>query len=148
MIHMQFPEPVFRTRIERGQPEIFDPIRRQWVALQPEEWVRQNFIQWLIHGVHVPAAAIAVEKRVDRSRVARRFDLLIYDHQTKPWMMVELKSTEVKLDESVLMQVLAYSVSKPVPYIAISNGKECHIASRLPGFYGQWLTAFPAYPAD
>jgi hypothetical protein len=132
--------------MDNGHPQIFDSIRKQWVALKPEEWVRQNFVQWLIKERNIPPAAIAVEKKVEAHQGARRFDLLIFDAMTAPWMMIELKSTAVKLDEAVLMQVLSYVVSKPVPYIAISNGLECHIASRSAGAGGHWLAEFPAYP--
>lgn len=147
MVQIHFPEPAFRTRMENGHAQIFDSIRKQWVVLKPEEWVRQNFVQWLITEIRIPAAAIAVEKKVDVHLGAKRFDLLIFDQHTAPWMMIELKATSVKLDEAVLMQVLSYSVSKPVPFIAISNGLECHIASRSAGAAGQWLEAFPAYPS-
>ena len=62
MINLKFPEPDFKIREERGQPEIFDGIRQKWVALQPEEWVRQNFISWLTKAAGIPSHSIAVEK--------------------------------------------------------------------------------------
>lgn len=146
MIPIHYPSPQFRTRMEKDNAQIFDPIRRQWITVQPEEWVRQNFMQWLMQEMKIPAASIAVEKKVDPKKGNQRFDLLVFDSFTVPWMMIELKSTDVDLNETVLMQLLSYTIAQPVPYIAISNGIECHVASRTPVAGAHWLTVFPTYP--
>ena len=145
MIKLDFPEPDFKTRLENGQPELLDSIRMRWVALTPEEWVRQNTIQWLILRAGVPKAAIAVEKEIKVGSMSKRFDLLVYDRNTNPWMLVECKAASVQLDESVLMQILSYNLAIPVEYLMINNDQQCHLAQRN-GEKSSWLSSFPLYP--
>jgi len=75
---------------------------------------------------------------------SRRFDVLVYDAQLQPWMMVECKSMEVKLDESALMQLLSYHVAIPVDYLVITNGITCHVAEKKNGT-AKWVPFFPKY---
>jgi hypothetical protein len=111
MIAVKFPEPAFRFKKENGIEFIFDTLRKQWLVLTDEEWIRQNFIQYLVQILHYPAAYIAVEKEIMLGELKKRFDILIYDHQHKPWMMIECKGPTIELDESVLQQVLRYNIS-------------------------------------
>lgn len=143
MIQLHFPEPRFRIRNEGGQPQIFDPLRSKWIALKPEEWVRQNFIQWLIHIAEVPSSSIAVEKEIQVGSLKKRFDLLIMDRETRPWMLVELKSDAIEIDEKVLMQVLSYNSHVNARFLAISNGKICHVADKEK-VENPWLSTFPS----
>jgi len=122
MIAVNFPEPAFRLKKENGIEFIFDGIRKQWLVLTDEEWIRQNFIQYLVQSLHYPAAFIAIEKEIMLGELKKRFDILIYDQQHKPWMMVECKGATIELDESVLQQVLRYNVSVPVSFLLITNG--------------------------
>jgi hypothetical protein len=86
--------------------------------------VRQNFIQYLIQVLNYPDAMIAVEKSLELNGMKRRFDLLVYDTDHQPWMLVECKATTVSLGQPVLDQVLRYNISIPVPYLIITNGTE------------------------
>jgi hypothetical protein len=122
MIAVNFPEPAFRFKKENGTEFIFDAIRKQWLVLTDEEWIRQNFIQYLVQSLHYPAAFIAVEKEIMLGELKKRFDILIYDQQHKPWMMIECKGTTIELDETVLQQVLRYNISVPVSFLLITNG--------------------------
>ncbi len=122
MIAIQFPEPAFRIRRDGGKPAIFDTIRKAWVALTEEEWVRQNFLQYLIQQLHYPAACIAVEKEIILHELRKRFDILVYNEQHQPWMLIECKEPQVPLSEDVLQQVLRYNLSMPVAYLVITNG--------------------------
>ncbi|MBI5856033.1 MAG: type I restriction enzyme HsdR N-terminal domain-containing protein [Sphingobacteriales bacterium] len=124
MLVIKYPEPDFRIRNENSREEIFDALRKKWVALTPEEWVRQNFIQYLIKEKKYPATIIAIEKEIQLGELKKRFDILVYDASHRPWMMIECKAGEVKLDEDVLQQVLRYNISVPVKYIVITNGNE------------------------
>ena len=145
MIMLDFPQPDFKTKQEDGRPFIFDPIRQRWVALTPEEWVRQNIIQWLLIRQGIPKAAIAVEKEIRLGSMSKRFDLLIYDRNTDPWMMVECKADHVELDETVLMQILSYNLAMPAEYLLITNGKKCLLAQKNAGS-SSWMSSFPNYP--
>ena len=122
MISVKFPEPVFRLKKENGAEFIFDGIRKQWLALNDEEWVRQNFIQYLIQSLRYPSSLIALEKEIRLGELIKRFDILIYDKQHQPWMMVECKGPGIQLDDSTLQQVLRYNISVPVSYLVITNG--------------------------
>lgn len=144
MIALNFPEPTFRFRQSGDQAQIFDELRQKWIALQPEEWVRQNIINWLIKEKEVPSSFIAVEKTLSTEKNAMRFDLLIYDRGHQPWMIIECKAPTIKLDEKVLMQVLSYNVKLPVPFFMITNGASCYVANKK-AEQTEWCSAFPAY---
>ena len=122
MIVINYPGPDFRIKKEEGKEFIFDPLRKKWLVLTPEEWVRQNFIQYLIKIKTYPSSLIALEKEIHLGELKKRFDILVYDNNHQPWMMIECKAAEVKLDENVLQQVLRYNISVPVKYIVITNG--------------------------
>ena len=122
MIKIDFPAPAFRIKVEKGKEYIFDALRKKWIVLTPEEWVRQNFIQYLIQEKKYPASLIAVEKEIQLGELKKRFDVLVYDQYHNPWMMIECKSTDVKLDETVMQQVLRYNMAVPVIYLLITNG--------------------------
>lgn len=123
MIHIVYPQHEFRLRKEAGKELIFDELRRLWVRLTPEEWVRQHFLQYLLQGMKYPGSLIAVEKEILLGEMKKRFDILVYDPQHQPWMIVECKATHVPLEEGVLQQALRYSIVVPAPYIIITNGQ-------------------------
>ncbi|GAB4091229.1 type I restriction enzyme HsdR N-terminal domain-containing protein [Flaviaesturariibacter terrae] len=123
MIELLYPEPQFRYKDEGGKRYIFDALRRIWLLLTPEEWVRQNFLQYLRQVLHYPPAFIAVEKEIRLNDLKKRFDILVYDTQHQPWMLVECKAPEVPLAPHVLDQALRYNISVPVAYIVLSNGQ-------------------------
>jgi hypothetical protein len=122
MIEINYPEPVFRMKKENGVEFIFDVIRKQWLTLNEEEWVRQNFIQYLIQTLQYPSAFIAIEKEIMLGELRKRFDALVYDHDHKPWMLIECKGKDVKLEDPALLQVLRYNISVPVSFLIITNG--------------------------
>lgn len=122
MIKVDFPAPAFQIKKEDGKEILFDALRKQWVRLTPEEWVRQNMIQYLIQTKNYPSALIAIEKELKLGELKKRFDVLIYDNNHEPWMMIECKAMEVELHQKVLEQLMRYHISVPVPYLVISNG--------------------------
>lgn len=122
MMNITYPEPAFRMRQEGGKDFIFDALRKKWLLLTPEEWVRQNFVQYLLQVKKYPSALIALEKEIKLGELKKRFDVLVYDNNHQPWMMVECKAATIQLDEKVLEQALRYNISVPVEYIVITNG--------------------------
>lgn len=122
MIDVQYPEPQFRIKKEKDKQYIFDPIRKIWLLLTGEEWVRQNFVNYLVVRLNYPSTIIAIEKEIALNDVKKRFDILVYDKNYTPWMLVECKEPKVNLSEDVLQQVLRYNISVPVKYIVITNG--------------------------
>ncbi|HVG41962.1 MAG TPA: type I restriction enzyme HsdR N-terminal domain-containing protein, partial [Chitinophagaceae bacterium] len=123
MIAIKWGEPYFKRKEEGGKHYIFDGIRKTWLLLTEEEWVRQNFVAYIINELHYPAALIALEKMLILNDLKKRFDILVYDAEHKPWMLVECKAPLIKLSEDVLQQVLRYNISIPVTYIIITNGE-------------------------
>lgn len=123
MIIIPYPEPSFKLKKENDRDYIFDPNRKIWLQLTEEEWVRQNFIAFLVKELQYPSSLIAIEKEIMLGELKKRFDVLIYDPFFKPWMMIECKAPSVPLNAEVLQQVLRYNISLPVPYLIITNGK-------------------------
>jgi hypothetical protein len=122
MIHIDYPEPRFRIKTKDNKQYIFDEIRKIWLLLNPEEWVRQNFINYLVVHLKYPSTVIALEKELLLNDLKKRFDVLIYNKQHEPWMLVECKAPAINLDEKVLQQVLRYNITIPVFFIILTNG--------------------------
>lgn len=141
MIELVYPEPDFNIREEQGMTKIFDRWRKTWLKLTPEEWVRQNFILYLVSVQKYPEVFIAIEKQLRLNELIKRFDILVYDRDFKPWMMVECKSADIPLSTKVLDQVLRYNMSIPVSYMVITNGRSCMCYSRKAG----WLEKLPGW---
>lgn len=122
MIVVRYPEPQFRMKNENGKQYIFDAIRKLWLVLTEEEWVRQNFVNYLVAQLNYPSTVIAIEKEIELNALKKRFDILVYNKDQKPWMLIECKEPKIKLSEDVLQQALRYNISVPVEYIVITNG--------------------------
>lgn len=122
MIKIDFPAQAFKIKKQDEKEFIFDELRKQWIKLTPEEWVRQNFIQYLIQVKKYPAALIGIEKEIKLGELKKRFDLLVYNKEHEPWMMIECKALSVELSDDVLQQLLRYHISIPVNYLVITNG--------------------------
>lgn len=125
MIRIEYPAYPYRIREEEGKELIFDELRKVWIRLTPEEWVRQNFLQYLVQTMQYPASLIAVERELRLGELKKRFDILVYNRQHQPWLMVECKAMDVQLDSTVLQQVLRYNIAIPVPFMVITNGQYC-----------------------
>ena len=109
-----------------GKEKLFDPLRKKWIVLTPEEWVRQNFIQILLQVQQYPATLIALEKEIRFGELKKRFDILVYNQQHQPWLMVECKAMDVELSEKTLQQILIYHAGLPVGWLIITNGSSTY----------------------
>jgi hypothetical protein len=123
MIKIDYPTPKFRIKTEAGKDWIFDVFRKRWIQITPEEWVRQNFLQWLVQTKGIPASLIAIEKEIKLGELKKRCDIVVYKSSV-PWIIVECKEMEVKLDEAVIKQILNYNISLRVQYLIITNGSD------------------------
>lgn len=97
----------------------------KWVALTPEEWVRQNFLLYLTEVLHYPVALIAVEKKLLVGQRQKRYDIVVHNRSGQPLMVVECKEMNELLNASVLEQVIRYNISLQSPFIIITNGSHC-----------------------
>ena len=143
MINIQFPSHLLKIKSENGKEIIFDECRKQWVLLTPEEWVRQNFLQYLIQERLYPASLIAVEREIDLGDLKKRFDIVVFKN-VKPWMIVECKGMQVKLNEAVIKQILNYNITLQAEYLVITNGTSTFALHVQQGKF-EWLQKLPDF---
>jgi hypothetical protein len=127
---LNLPEYSFRITGKEGDEMILDPIRRKLVKLTEEEWVRQNFIQYLINEGKYPAGLIGVEVLFNLNNTRKRVDILVHTRNGEPVMIVECKSPEVILDDKVFEQIATYNMAFCVPFLVVTNGIQ-HFACRI-----------------
>ena len=122
MQKLNLPSYNFKIRKNNNNYEIFDSIRKQYVSLNPEEWVRQNFIRFLVEEKQYPEMLIAVEKSIKLNRMIRRPDIVIYDKTTKAKLIVECKAPSVKITQNTVDQIVRYNMTLKVDYLVVTNG--------------------------
>ena len=127
---LNLPGVVLRIRNRKEKQEVFDSVRKKFVALTQEEWVRQHFIHYLTDHRNVPRSLIAVEASLNYHRLKKRSDIVVYGKDGSPCLIVECKAPEVAVTQAVFDQVAMYNMSLKVPYLAVTNGMvhfACHI---------------------
>jgi hypothetical protein len=107
---------------KNGKEEIFDGIRKKFVRLTPEEWVRQHFLHYMTGQLGFPASLIVVEAALKYNNMLKRFDILAHRPDGKPCFVVECKAPEVEITQAVFDQVAMYNMTLTVDYIAVTNG--------------------------
>src|SRR6478736_1859605 len=121
MLQIEYPAFPFRFKEEKGKEFIFDEIRKKWVRLTPEEWVRQNFIQYLLQIKKYPSSIIAVEKEIKLGDLKKRCDIVVYKSHL-PWMIIECKEQDIVLNDAVLQQTLRYNITLQSAILVVTNG--------------------------
>ncbi len=122
MEKLNLPQYPIKLKEEGEEQYIFDAIRKKYLKLQPEEWVRQNFIQFLIHDRGYSASLIAIEKGLKLNELQKRADIVLYDNQAQPVVLVECKAPKVKINQEVFEQIGRYNSIFKVPYLIVTNG--------------------------
>ena len=97
-------------------------MRKKWLVLTPEEWVRQNIIQYLLITKNYPLSLVAIEKEIKLGELRKRCDIVIYNRNMLPWMIIECKEMNIALSEKTIEQILRYHISLPAQFLIISNG--------------------------
>jgi hypothetical protein len=128
MQQLNLPQYPIKLKEEKGTKYIFDPIRKKYLVLLPEEWVRQNFIQYLINEKSFPSTLIAIEKGLKLNELQKRADIVIYDNKGQPIVLIECKAPKVKINQEVFEQVARYNIVFKVPYLVVTNGIEHYCA--------------------
>jgi len=122
MYKLNLPEYNFSIRKSNQKLEIFDRFRKKYVALAPEEWVRQNFIEYLIHEKKFPESLIIVEKSLTLNQMQKRADIVVYTNKGTPKLIVECKAPEVKITQKTFDQIARYNMTLQVDYLIVTNG--------------------------
>lgn len=148
MDRLNLPQFEFRRRqnIDLGFEEIWDAQRRRWVKLTPEEWVRQNFVRFLIDVVHYPAGRIGNEIPIRVGQLEKRCDTVVFGDDAKALMIVEYKATNVTITQQVFDQICRYNLTLKVDWLVVSNGLQ-HYICHFNRSAQQWefLREIPAY---
>lgn len=119
---LNLPPYEFRLRETAGQKQIFDEIRKKYVALTPEEWVRQHFVRFLVEEKGVPAGLMAMEKSLTYNAMQRRPDIVAHDRHGQALMIVECKAPEVSIRQETFDQIAKYNAVLHVPFLVVTNG--------------------------
>lgn len=117
-----YPKYPYKIKEEGGRDFILDEIRKKWLLLTPEEWVRQNFIRYLLDVKKCPAPYIVIERKIITGERTSRFDIVVYGKDARPWMLVECKNMNVELNKNHVLQILRYHRAAPAKYLVITNG--------------------------
>lgn len=116
----------FKTEQREGKTFVFDPLRRRYVALTPEEEVRQKALYMLVQHLHVPAGLLAVEYSIKVNGLVRRCDAVVFGPDAAPLMIVECKAATVNISEKTLDQAVRYYAALQPKFLLLYNGAECY----------------------
>ena len=146
MYQLNLPDFNYSIKKDDGKVWIFDVIRKKYLVLTPEEWVRQHFVNYLVAELKYPKSLIKVEGGLTYNQLSKRSDIVVFDREGKPWMVIECKSPELQVDENVLRQASMYNATLRARYLVVTNGVK-HFCAHI-----NWqdnttklLTALPSF---
>ncbi|MFA9391682.1 MAG: type I restriction enzyme HsdR N-terminal domain-containing protein [Prolixibacteraceae bacterium] len=119
---LNFPLSNFKLKEQDGKLYILDVVRKKYVVLTPEEWVRQNCLHYLRDVKKYPVSLLTVERGFKVNKLNLRYDLVAYNKKAQPVLLVECKAPDVKIDQSTFDQIAAYNLELKVPYLMLTNG--------------------------
>ena len=123
---LQLNLPIFQPKLKKtdGEIYIFDQIRKRYLLLTPEEWVRQSFLNYLIHHKGYPLSLMENEAMIKLNNMTRRCDTVVYNNHLQPLAIVEYKRPDVTINQQVFDQIVRYNIVLRVDYLIVSNGLE------------------------
>lgn len=146
MENLIFPSVDFRVSKEAGKTAIFDIIRRKFIVLTPEEWVRQHLVHFMIDHLKYPKSLINVEDGLRVNKMQKRSDIVIHDRQGNIFMIVECKSFKIKLKQEAMDQLSNYNQRYQAAYLALTNGKELFLCQMdYESKSAQFISEFPDF---
>ncbi len=147
MIRLNLPEYQFKIqRKDDAKLYIYDELRKKNVVLTPEEWVRQNFIQYMNLEKGIPLSMMVIEKEIELNSLKKRIDLLIYDKNRLPFLIVECKAPHIKINQDTFDQAARYNLTVNAPFLVITNGLEHYYSAiDLQEKTTKFLKDFPPY---
>ncbi len=119
---LNFPAYQFKLKSSENKQYIFDVVRKKYVVLSPEEWVRQHVLHFLIHTKEYPISLTAVEKQLLVNNLKKRTDILVYNTMGLPELVVECKSPQIKINQATFDQIARYNLQLRANYLMVSNG--------------------------
>lgn len=119
---LNLPSIPLRLKDEEGIVKVFDPLRDKYVALTPEEFVRQHFTAWLRDARHYPASLMANEIGIEVNGTRKRCDTVVFGNDGKPMVIVEYKAPDVTVNQAVFDQIVRYNMTLHADYLVVSNG--------------------------
>ena len=122
MPQLNLPNAVLKTKLVEGTTQVFDAVRKKYLVLNPEEWVRQHFIHYLNLEKKYPLGLMGVEKMVKYNEQSTRADIVLYTNQGKPNMIVECKAPNVKITQDAFDQIAKYNFKLRVDFLVVTNG--------------------------
>lgn len=126
---MGFQLPVSKLNIKENanQKFVFDPIRKKWLVLTPEEFIRQQWLDYLITAKKYPSKLLSVEKQFSINTLNKRADIIVYNRKGKPVMIIECKSADIKISQQTIDQAGLYNLNFKVDWLVVSNGIQTYI---------------------
>lgn len=143
---LALPDHGLKTKHDAAGPQVFDAVRRLWVALTPEEWVRQHFINHLVHDLGYPASRISVERALTLHGLTKRADVVVFGADGSPEVLVECKAPHVRITQRTFEQAAHYNIVLKVGLLMVTNGLQ-HFSCRIDHRSGtvQFLDHLPAH---
>ena len=122
MQNLNLPAFDYQLKSNENKTLIFDIIRKKYVVLTPEEWVRQHFVNYLISVKNYPVSLIAIEKQIQLHKVTKRFDILIFSNTGKPHILIECKAPNVQIGQNTFDQIARYNSEVDAEFLILTNG--------------------------
>ena len=122
MQKLNFPEYSFRFKNSENKVSVFDEIRKKFVVLTPEEWVRQHVVQFLIVSKKYPKSYINVEKSIQINGLTKRYDVVVFYPNGKIFLVIECKAPEIKISQETFNQIARYNLNLKASYLMVTNG--------------------------
>lgn len=144
MTTLNLPPVKFKVKTNENKQLIFDIIRKKYVVLTPEEWVRQHVIHFLVNEKGFPPSLIAVEKEIKLFKRTKRFDILVFNNKGLPYLIVECKAPSIKLNQDAFDQIARYNYTIKAEYLMVTNGRNHYYCAIGSDAY-QFLRDIPNY---
>ena len=129
MIDLSFPNYEFRIKNKHNKKYIFDQIRKKFVLLTSEEWVRQNCIMFLINDKKIPKGLINVEKKIKINSLTKRYDIIVYKSNGSVFLLVECKSPDIIINQKTFNQIAIYNYEVVADFLMVTNGIQNYYCS-------------------
>lgn len=144
---LSLPQANLRIGVDpEGNVKVFDRLRKKFVALTPEEWVRQHFVEWLINGKDYPESLMANEVEVNLNDRRKRCDTVVFGRTCEPLVIIEYKAPDVEITQNTFDQIARYNMCLKAKYLIVSNGRKhyCCVMNYQKGDY-QFIPVIPDY---